>query len=239
MDDIKELLSSLHTIESSGVAGIQNKAKLTVGRNGASPPLISPGPATQKARQPDLGRLKRAFQVKGGDNEVVPDNTQCHRPPFLSASDPIDALDLLEAADHQSRTPLRTLPPLEAAFPAPVNAEQRFLEQVEESPIDGLYLALQRHSTTKRNVPPLVDPPRLPKYVASSHSHERECSKTAQDTTQPASVPRLNLRPFRIDDDGSPVAPEHSGNRPLLLRESVIAATIVSSEVNFQASLQK
>lgn len=239
MDDIKELLSSLHTIESSGVAGIQNKAKLTVGRNGASPPLISPGPATQKARQPDLGRLKRAFQVKGGDNEVVPDNTQCHRPPFLSASDPIDALDLLEAADHQSRPPLRTLPPLEAAFPAPVNAEQRFLEQVEESPIDGLYLALQRHSTTKRNVPPLVDPPRLPKYVASSHSHERECSKTAQDTAQPASVPRLNLRPFRIDDDGSPVAPEHSGNRPLLLRESVIAATIVSSEVNFQASLQK
>ena len=100
MDDIKELLSSLQAIESSGVAGIQNKAKLTAGRNGASLPLTSPVPATQKPRQPELGRLKRAFQAKGNENEVVPDNTQRHHPPFLSASDPIDALDLLEATDH-------------------------------------------------------------------------------------------------------------------------------------------
>ena len=76
MDDIKELLSSLQAIESSGVAGIQNKAKLTAGRNGASLPLTSPVPATQKPRQPELGRLKRAFQAKDNDNEVVPDNTQ-------------------------------------------------------------------------------------------------------------------------------------------------------------------
>jgi hypothetical protein len=263
---LRELLSSLNAIEASGVAALQRRERLVAvdsasfGSNPSREVLTGDGRrGVGGRRRQQRGVLPAASRSMGLLRGGVPEGSEVALPPqyfgAFSARDDAtgsaDALDLLEATELPSASQ-PSLPPLASTKKAAAALEQKFLQQVHESPLDDLYQALQRHSSTTRAVPPLRDPPRLidqNEFVSSPGSGaagldgaRREAVRSLHLASAGQPVPQLNLR---SPEKGSNSARRGAASaRPdrvgaALLQESVVAAAVAPNELNFQTSVAR